>query len=1672
MKTVRKHNAALNLPTLRLEGGLFLPDMLEKAALGQARLQTEADYGIPKGLKLKDEYSRAFQIACAQWRSFAPLLERTDYDAQHATATFVTELLRDAFGYAAVGAITGITLGDRSYPITHLASSPLQPLHPERALPIVVAPHTLGLDDADTRFAIQGSGSRKKTAFQLAQELLNASPDHQWAIVTNGKTLRLLRDAATLTRPSYLDIDLQDLLSGQRFAEFAYAWRLLHASRAGLVGGTADAPAPVVWEVWREAGQEEGTRVRDGLRLGVTEALITLGQGFVQHPANEALRQALQDGTLSQSAYFAQLLRLIYRFIFVFSVEERGLVPNAPQNDDDPTAARAKLAASQAYAQGYALARLRDMALRRRARTRFDDLWQGVKIVFKGLAQGEPRLGLPALGGLFAPTQCPALDGAQLTNAELLAAMKSLRWARQSGASLAPIDYRNMGTEELGSVYESLLELVPEVDLHARSFGFVGLTSEGSTAGNDRKLTGSYYTPDSLVQELIKSALDPVIEQRLAANPVNPVDALLAIRVIDPACGSGHFLLAAARRLAERLASLRSPDGAVTPIAYRHALREVTARCIFGVDRNPMAVELARTALWLEGFEEGRPLGFLDHHLQCGDALLGLTGLHTLEKGIAKDAFKALSGDDAAVCKVLAKVNAAGLKQIAKDLQGGQVLLGFDNATGLQTLRAIEALSAETPDEVAAKEQAYIQFCEQSTHSPLRSEADLMVGAYLLTKTAATAAQVPTSETLHAALTAPHTLEEQGSAHAAAVAGAHAACQQAQVLHWPLAFPQVFASGGFDCVLGNPPWERIKLQEEEFFATRHPAVAAAKNKAERSQRIQWLSEGMLSQHLYPTDSAHHTPTESVAEQRLYAEFITARRVAEATSVFMRVDGVGGGRYPLTGMGDVNTYALFAETILQITSPQGRAGFIVPTGIATDDNTKTFFGHIVSSRRLIKLLSLYEVRAWFKATDDRKSVCLLTLGESETAEFLFDAKTVEDFGRLKKWFKLTTDEFRLINPNTLTSPLFRSERDAELTKKLYRAAPVLIREAVWQGEGKGAKLIAPEVNPWGISFLRMLDMATDSHLFKSAPAPDRLPLFEAKLIHQFDHRWATYTPDGNSRDMTLAEKQDLHSSATPRYWVDQREVWLRVTSLPDGLRKALRDRNEAPTVLGVTQLLFGHWLVAQRNANPNAPQLGLYPAWLAFAQQHPYAQQVAPVSLGLCGDNPPCLKPLDDNYLPAQGSFEEAMSNERASTAWYAVDPQALQQMLAFTARHIDLPEPMLVLESIADLLDLAECWLEKSCPKWLMGWRNIALRSVERTFISGVLPLCGVGHSMPLWFTNQSAHLCAAFFANTTAISFDYVVRQKLGGTNMTYGYFKQFPVLPPDRYTEADLAFIVPRVLELTYTAHDLSGWAQDLGYNGPPFAFDPSRRASLRAELDACYARLYGLTRDELSYILDPTDVMGAGYPSETFRVLKNGELREFGEYRTQRLVQREFDRMALAEENGEEYTSLLNPPPGEHAQPSYSSHGVIKDEIDARLTGLLLTMVRLLGRLSRRHLTDAMTMAGQPALLRSFVDAQGVDLLNTFQQRHPGIFDAQRLKGARVHIWLRHFESTGLIRMDAQTDDLVATPGAVMPSYALADEETARVASLLSQAVAQAAAITAALEEQPADVSVKRA
>ncbi|MGH7058234.1 MAG: Eco57I restriction-modification methylase domain-containing protein, partial [Acetobacteraceae bacterium] len=363
------------------------------------------------------------------------------------------------------------------------------------------------------------------------------------------------------------------------------------------------------------------------------------------------------------------------------------------------------------------------------------------------------------------------------------------------------------------------------------------------------------------------------------------------------------------------------------------------------------------------------------------------------------------------------------------------------------------------------------------------------------------------------------------------VARAVDASRGARAFHWPLEFPDIFLRGKFDVVLGNPPWERIKLQEQEFFAARDPEIAAAPNAAARGKRIAALAKA----------------EPGTRQRTLACEFESAKRLAEASSVFARESG----RFPLTGRGDVNTYALFAELFSVLASPRGRAGVIVPTGIATDATTAPFFAALVGERRLSSLHDFQTGMGFFdRIGHARFKFSLMTTGAPQSGperpSFSFFARTEEDFSDPRRHFSLSAGEIARMSPNTLTAPTFRTAADAELTAKIYDRVPVLIDEA----KGK-------EGNPWGVSFMAMFHMSNDSGLFRMAAQLREagfaregadwrdgdgryVPLYEAKMIHQFDHRWATY--DGTeSRDATLAEKQDPEFEPTPRYWVPEAEV---------------------------------------------------------------------------------------------------------------------------------------------------------------------------------------------------------------------------------------------------------------------------------------------------------------------------------------------------------------------------------------------------------------------------------------------------------------------------------------------------------------------------------------------------
>lgn len=577
---------------------------------------------------------------------------------------------------------------------------------------------------------------------------------------------------------------------------------------------------------------------------------------------------------------------------------------------------------------------------------------------------------------------------------------------------------------------------------------------------------------------------------------------------------------------------------------------------------------------------------------------------------------------------------------------------------------------------------------------------------------------------------------------------------------------------------------------------------------------------------------------SEPEQRLYRDFIEARRLTEAMSAFAHVNGPDGGCFPLTGIGDVNTYALFAETIQKINAESGRAGFIVPTGIATDDSTKAFFASLPEKHRLVSLYDFENREKIFEAVDSRMKFCLITLGPSEAAQFAFFLLNTEELEDARRCFTLSAEDFALINPNTRTCPVFRSQADAELTKKIYRQVPVLIKEA---------RNDLPEVNPWGISFSAMFHMSGDSGLFLDLPEPGTLPLYEAKMMHQFDHRWATYywESDKNgydSRDITPTEKADPSYAVRPRYWVQEREVIARIARAPKCIIQAWLARDGE-----ALRKALANWI-------ESANEVDLLDGLTQSTARDRVIEQGGP-------------------------TFESLPKKEKD---WF--DPKAINEARNWPP----LSESELEQIRAAESLDQATTEiLDQRSPRWLMGWRDICRGTDERTVIASVIPRVGVGNKIPLFFPREDARLCACLLSNMGALVYDFVARQKIGGVTMNYFLFKQLPVLPPERYTEADLDYIVPRVLELTYNSHDLAPWAADLGYTGEPFGFDPERRARLRAELDAYYANLYGLTDEELQYILDPIDTHGEGYPSRTFPGLKKNDIKNHGHYRTRGLV-----------------------------------------------------------------------------------------------------------------------------------------------------------------------------------------
>ncbi len=1166
----------------------------------------------------------------------------------------------------------------------------------------------------------------------------------RWGILTNGRAWRLVHRETSDRLDVYYEVDLPALIeSGDREA---LKYFVLFFRPAAFMG------EPSWLEQVLSESRTFARSVGDSLKTQVYEALEHLAQGFLDFPPNgleptpETLRE-INDHSLV----------LLYRLLFALFAESRDLLP---------------LAENEAYRRRYSLSAIKqrvasELAQGTPAGATLDDLWSSAQRLWTILDVGNPELGVPPFdGGLFDPAAThsardaravaagatPFLERYRVGDLHLRRAIDLLARVEdpETGAR-AFVDYRDLDVRHLGSVYEGLLEhrLRFAVEpLRARKAGgrtiLEPLPDDDEPAGADiaastvylltdkgeRKTTGSYYTPEALVERIVRYTLDPVLaavrSRHASADGLIPPTArdafvrdALSINVLDPAMGSGHFLVSATDHIARWLVeqALPATDDLGDADEMDYWRRRVVQACIYGVDVNPLAVELAKLSLWLRTVSRDRPLSFLDHHLRCGDSLLGarVDELQTSAPG-AKRSGKLKT----AAKKREAKAAAGQLSMLADSAFAGAMVSAWE------MMERIEDLDARTVDDVHEAAEIYGRIQRDVTRK-YRRLADAATARYFGLEVDDDTWSALVRHESAGGFDLPHFAELMD--RAAEIATEH------RFFHWELEFPEVFfdrhgrvpEDGGFDAVVGNPPWERMKLQENEFFAGRAAGIAAAPRASDRKRMIKAL----------PDD-----------DPELWSEYQSAKGRADSNMRYVRTSG----HFPLMGRGDTNTYAVFAERAVALLSPEGRAGLLVPSGIATDHSTRHFFQMLVEERRLERLHDFENRKAILQDVHRSFKFSIVVMGGESagvqavrTGFFLHSTDDLDDPERI---FDLDADDFRRFNPNTLTCPIFRRRRDYELTRKIYEAAPVLVDRSG-----------ADEVNPWGVKFMAMFHMTNDSHLFRTAAELEEegfwlgvgnvyarggercLPLYEGKMVQMYDHRAAEIAVEtknihrpGQSKSVDDSIRRSVDYSPMPRFWVPEKDA------------------------------------------------------------------------------------------ITASGHSPHT----------------------------------------------------------WYIAFKNVCSPTNVRTMICAPIPMAGYGNSIQLIVPDPAIEgsMQSCLVANMTSFALDYVIRQKVGGVNLSFFIVEQLPVIPPSRYASdfhgTPLApWITKRVLELTYTAHDIKGFADALGYDGPPFAWDEERRMHLRCQLDALYFHLYGLSREDVKEIL------------ETFPIVKRQDIAAFGRFRTFELI-----------------------------------------------------------------------------------------------------------------------------------------------------------------------------------------
>ena len=1220
----------------------------------------------------------------------------------------------------------------------------------------------------------------------------------RWGVLTNGGVWRLYDQKTRPRATAFYEADLEALLN----ADDEDGLRAFHL----LFRRAAFVRRPGAAATFLETALAEGRRYEE--RVAQSLAGVVFDRVFPR------LLQALADATDQPMPQIREAaLIFLYRLLFVLYAEDRGLLPVNDAAYDD-----------------YGLRkRVRDDVAARKARndtfsSAASSYYDHLSTLFRLIDRGDSSIGLPPYnGGLFAADAAALLNQIRLPDDVVAEVVYDLSHTQTDGQP-SYVNYRDMSVQQLGSIYERLLEQEPvrgpDGQVHIRPNPYA------------RKDSGSFYTPQDLVDLIVDQTLKPLVDERLAAfearagelrgdrRPradrraelarLDPAQAVLDLKVLDPAMGSGHFLVSAVDFLTDYIADLIEyapavPDWLDQDDAYHSPLldrvaairadilqraaesgwvvheaqltdqaiirRLVLKRCIYGVDKNPLTVELAKVSLWLHSFTVGAPLSFLDHHLRRGDSLIGLrvadANAELRRLHVPMFVASALQGVENAA-QGMRQIEQLSDADVAEVHQSESLFKAVESATAdlrgfLDTLGGLRWLTAgmkvrqraqfESPltETLAANPTQAFSLLTQGHATPVIPASTTPSGVGAASQTRPSSAQ--TSPPAHPVRGEPVLSPAEGPARSPSegrvepppafthlLHQAKSIAREEAFLHWEAAFPGVWRrwqdatpEGGFDAVIGNPPWDRIKLQEVEWFATRDPELARAPTAAARREGIRRLRD---------------------LDDPLAHAFDQAKARADRLGQVVRASG----HYALLGGGDINLYSLFVERSLRLVKPGGLVGLLTPSGIYADKTAARFFKSVSTTGRVAGIYDFENRRLgtdlppFFADIDSRFKFCALIVGgadrkfaETNCGFFLPDTQTIADPDRA---FTLTPDDFARVNPNTGTAPIFRTRRDADLTRRIYQDHPVLV-------DRSGDQVC----KAWPIQHLRQFDVTNDSHLFRTAAQLEAdgfypvqanrwkrgkelyLPLYEGKMANSFDHRTASVVLNphnlmrpGQPQESTLEELMDPSFMPRPAFWVPAEHV---------------------------------------------------------------------------------------------SDTFPEEMG--------------------------------------------------------WTLVYRRITAPTNARTTVATILPWCGVSYTIPMLRSRgrQLSALDATCLQSVLAsICFDYVSRQKLQGTSMSLTSLEQLPVIAPKTYdrrfgdhTAADL--VRDHVLRLTYTAHDMAPFARDLGHHGPPFPWNEEDRRHLRARLDACYFHLYGLNRNDAAYILS------------TFPIIQRHDQAAFNRYRTKALI-----------------------------------------------------------------------------------------------------------------------------------------------------------------------------------------